>query len=472
MSMKVNKWRFAISMLTMSLIGIWIMFSCPISLDGHLEKAYWAIFGLHIVMQIMIVISVSRQEADLFEPIMLVMLLYYCIFVYRPIIDIHNGDYMTFGVDPMSACPKSCVIVASSLISFWFAYYSGNKKQEPIEISKRVLLGQSQILVKAYAVWIVAFAASVLNLVVSGKSLSYIFSLSLSGTIEDSADTGIAALSFFSYTMIAPWLYILIYDRGRTKKMIITFLMLCVYVIRGTRITLLSMAAAVVLYFYLSRKRRPKFRSVIIAVIAMLFVMSFLQAARHGIRFGDSASFSWEDFSTSMFTNVFDADLTTYKQFYAIVDAYPSKYPYTMGRAIIMQTLITMIPRAIWPGKPDVVISEVIKNAVNQSAADSGMASPNIGEYYFEFGVLGCVVLMFIVGKIFKHWKSYIASNKLEKIIAYSCLYGVVFQLIIRTSTPSLVYQYIFTIVPILLIERINIKQKKYEIEELTNGTH
>lgn len=458
--MEVDKKRFAISMLAMSLMGLWHIWNFPENLNTELKNAYLALTMLHFVMQILIVYAVSRRDADLFEPIMLILLLYYCIFVYRPIIDIINNDYTTFGVNPMSACPKSCAIVALSSIIFTLAYYSKFRIRDIEKLNERpseLNNSYKQIIRNSYVIWLIAFGLSVLNQLISGVSLSYIFSMSLSGTVSDTVDTGIAALSFFTYAMIAPWMYILIFGHRRLMKVLITFSMICICIIRGKRIILLSMTVAPILYFYLSRKKRPKTVMVLLAVIVALFAASLMQFARHGVRFGTTNEFSWESFSSVMMTNVFDADFTTYKQFYAIVAAYPSSYPYTMGRAIIVQTLLTMIPRVIWPRKPEVVILEVIKNAVNQQAMNSGMAAPNIGEYYFEFGVLGCVVLMFIVGKIFRHWKKYIVSDEVERWIMYSCLYGIIFQLIIRTSTASIVYQYIFTILPLYLIRKLSI---------------
>lgn len=466
--MEVDKKRFAVSMIFMSLIGLWWFWKFPANLGSELENAFGALLGLHFFMQVLMVYAVSRSDADLFEPIMLVLILYYCIFVYRPIVDIINNDYKTFGIDPMSACPKSCVIVAGSTLSFCLAYYSKFKiKNNAIQDKRTLGLNNSseQILRNSYVIWMASFVISVLNQLISGVSLSYILSMSMSGTVSDNVDTGIAALSFFTYSMIVPWMYILIYERRRLVKIVITFFMLCICFIRGKRIILIGMAATPILYYYLSRKKRPKARHVLIAVMVALFAISLMQFARHGVRFGANDEFSWEDFSSVAITNVFDADFTTYKQFYAIVEAYPSSYSYTMGRAIIVQTLLTMIPRAIWPGKPQVVILDVIKNAVNEQAMNSGMAAPNIGEYYFEFGVFGCVVFMFLVGKIFRHWKEYIASDEVDKWIMYSSLYCVIFQLIIRTSTASIVYQYIFTILPLYIIKKLSVGESGLETE-------
>ena len=226
------------------------------------------------------------------------------------------------------------------------------------------------------------------------------------------------------------------------------------YLIKGTRIVLLAMLMGGIVFYYLYNKKRPSFKSVIIGCITLVLFMSFIQISRNSVRYGQGISIDMvcENIGVG---NVFDSDMTTYKAFYCIIDTYPDKHDYTLGRAMILQTFTTLIPRSIWSDKPVAVIREVIENSVNSSAAKAGRAAPGIAEYYFEFGIIGCFICMFILGLLFKKWKNlFTNSQSVDDYILYSILYGLMFQLIIRTSTSASIYQYLFTVLPVIFIKK------------------
>lgn len=466
--------RTIIAIIGFIIIGFWIAISKPYNLSQELSECYYSILLTYTVISFVSIYALNRRDFDVFDPIAMLIILYYGIFVFRPIADIKNNDYYTFGVDPMGGGVKANLIICISFIAFCLGYYktytiSGyrNRKHnryEPLIDKSEKHITKRDILYKAYLVWIVSFILSVINLIISGKDLTYIFTIGSSGFISDEATAGgIAALSFFGYSMIPAWLYICIFEKNKVLVFLLSFLMLCVFIVRGTRIVLLIMLSAPILYYYISKKKRPKTRTILIGLFVTLLIMSFIQMSRYGTRTGSDIEI--EEFSSAAVTNVFDADLTTYKQFYCIVDKYPSQYDYTYGKAIILQTLVTVIPRSLWPAKPDPVITEVMENAVNSRAAISGMASPGIGEYYFEFGVCGCIGFMFLLGCLFKKWNRLKRYENIESTIMFSTLYGLMFQIIIRTSTASCVYQYLFTVLPILFISRTRLFHTEYRKE-------
>ena len=438
---------------------IYFLFTMPENLSESMTMNYCSILMTYIVLSGGVIYTINRFDFDIFEPILILLVMFMAIFVLRPIQDIVNNDFLTFGVNPMGACVKSNIIVCVSVIAFYIGYYryfKVSRKLMPdtfeIDVDSIHEISSDYVFI-ALVIWTASFLLSLVYLLTSGKSLSYILSFGSNGFISDDASAGgAAALSFFNFSMIPAWLYIVTCGKNKIFKIFITTLMLAVFIVRGTRIVLVVMLSSLVLYYYISRQKRPKIKTIFICLIVMLVFMSVMQASRGSLRTG--GEFDIEAYKEVAVTNVFDADLTTYKQFYCIVNTYPSKVDYTMGAAIILQTLITIIPRSIWPGKPEPVIYDVIINSVNERAARSGMASPGIGEYYFEFGVLGCIVCMFILGCLFKRWKRLLWNKDIHSIIRYSVLYGLAFQLIIRTSTPSCVYQYIFSVLPIFAIRK------------------
>lgn len=462
--MKKISMRTLIISIILIIIGICLLLIYPSSLDNQLTGCYTALIMLYFFITILIIYVISRKDFDIFEPINIMLFMYLGIFSIRPILDIVNSDYYTMGINTMDSCIKSTIIVAISIVAFSIGYYNKFKirdNKEKNNLIEKNEKSKNKILLVSWIIWIISFVMTIISLLISGKSLSYILSFGSSGVVDDELiSNNVAALTFFAYSMLAPWMYILINGKNKVIKALITFLMLSTYIVKGTRIVLLVMISAPIIYYYLKRGKRPKIETVSIAIILILLFMSFIQMIRSGLRLGTEVDKT--GFAEVAITNVFDADLTTYKQFYRIVSTYPDVYSYTLGRAMIQQTLITIIPRNIWPSKPEPVITDVIRNSINEKARIAGLAAPGLGEYYFEFGIIGCVVCMFILGSTFRRWKYILKNhNSTYLYIKYALLYGLMFQLIIRTSTASCVYQYIFTIFPMYIANIISFNNKK-----------
>lgn len=112
-----------------------------------------------------------------------------------------------------------------------------------------------------------------------------------------------------------------------------------------------------------------------------------------------------------------------------------------------------MIPRALWRGKPYPPTHEVATAAMNSVAAKSGMAFPNIGEFYFEFGAIGVVVCMFVFGILCAKLKRMLEkANNLESMIIYSVTFLSLVQIIGRGYIPSNFYLLIFLNLPMFLL--------------------
>ena len=94
-------------------------------------------------------------------------------------------------------------------------------------------------------------------------------------------------------------------------------------------------------------------------------------------------------------------------------------------------------------------------------AADSGYAMPNISEYYLDFGVVGCVLGMFLFGKFLKKLKclyEYDADSK-HSLILYSVMYPALMQVVLRGYSPSYIYLLLFYAFPVIFI-RLFVRKK------------
>lgn len=459
MSHKVNLIsRVACTAIILVVLFLYFVYHFPVDSNTDLIITYTTLLLVYSCVGIIAILMLRRKSYDILEPMNIVVFLYISIFAIRPMNDIINNDFYEFGVDTLGSSVIGSLIVIVSLLFFYVGYYykiKGLSFEEKVNSEKnRDSQSTDWIINKSFIIWSISFVFSVINLTLSGHNLSYVLSFGSMTSGEEEITSGIAALTYFAYSMIGPWLYICVYSKSKILKVVLTFLMLSIYLIKGTRIVLLAMLMGGIVFYYLYNKRRPSFKSVIIGCITLVLFMSFIQISRNSVRYGQGISIDMicENIGVG---NVFDSDMTTYKAFYCIIDTYPDKHDYTLGRAMILQTFTTLIPRSIWSDKPVAVIREVIENSVNSSAAKAGRAAPGIAEYYFEFGIIGCCICMFILGLLFKKWKTLFTNSKsIDDYILYSILYGLMFQLIIRTSTSASIYQYLFTVLPVIFIKK------------------
>ena len=127
---------------------------------------------------------------------------------------------------------------------------------------------------------------------------------------------------------------------------------------------------------------------------------------------------------------------------------------YTFGKAIFIDTIVTVIPRAIWPGKP-LAIDNALNLAIRRSTSDIvvksyAMAVPSIGEMYVDFGMIGTTIICGWLGsKARKITAWYQKPNKdFIDLVNYGVFFGVLFILVMRGCMPNNFYYVIFLIWP------------------------
>ena len=161
-----------------------------------------------------------------------------------------------------------------------------------------------------------------------------------------------------------------------------------------------------------------------------------------------------------------ESDLSTYRTFYSMVERFPAEYSYMLGQTFLY-VLVLFIPRAIWAGKPDNPVRDMIEHSLNKRARASGTAVANIGEFYANFGIFGIVAFMYLIGWItssLKHavFNSVPGQNKAErKYIAYSIIYPLFFQWIARGNFSGNFYMTIFAMLPFIVMAMVQSLKRK-----------
>ena len=84
-----------------------------------------------------------------------------------------------------------------------------------------------------------------------------------------------------------------------------------------------------------------------------------------------------------------------------IVENVPTESPYLYG-ASLSKILFLVIPRQLWPNKPSGVQELIVQQHDNIFVGGSSQTTTMIGEFYWNFGIIGVVIGMGVLGYICK----------------------------------------------------------------------
>lgn len=426
--------------------------------DGYFDE-YVVLLSSYIIVGWLICDVIVHRNADIFEPILILLLLLFCIFTVAPIILTSEGTTAIYGQTFMPGCIKATMIYVGACISSYLGYYSVCVDKDKYSIETYVekpcnpeLCIQVMIIIWCIC-YIIALAYEVIFL---GRSLSYILSIGSSGQINQvTNETSVAFLVNFSYSLVVPWLYICFQSRNKLLKCFMTMAMITLYIVCGWRFIIVIMGLAFATIYYVQKNKRPSMFAIASIVIVALIIFSIIGAARHDLRSGNS--FEWQ-FNFDGILETLETNFNIYQPFYGVVSYYPSNHPYTYGEGMIFDTLITFIPRAIWPSKPlarNFASLEAIRLSLGNGVIDkAAMAMPNIGEMYVDFGIIGVFFIMFLLGRgLRKLARLYLTENtSFESLLFYSCMYALVFQFTTRGYMPNNFYLLIFVIWPAVVV--------------------
>lgn len=435
------------------LIVILMMYNFPY--DNQYQNEYIFLFLIFLFMGSLLMLILMKFNVFIFEPIILLSVVYFSIFIFRPMIDIINNEIPLEGVNVIDGCVKTTLIFVVSYLFFIFGYFirnnNGNSKEKTLNVNLDTDINKERIVKISLVLWSISFIISLMYLIKTGKSIAYIFSFGNQGNMEK-VESNIDFIGNISFSMIIPWLYIFINSNKKILKLVCTWLTITIFLATGFRFPLVIIILSPIVYYYCKKRKNPSIMVMFTVLMGLLLMAGSVGFMRVGVRHGTGVN--WSEFNIEDIMGVFDSDLTIYKPFYAIVQNYPKNYPYYYGYEMILATLTMFIPRAIWPNKPVTISKEVITNTINLRASLNAQAYPSLASVYLEFGLIGCVLVMFITGVVFRKLKQMYLEGDIFSITIYSAILPAIFQLLIRNHIPSLVYFMIFLLTPNILIKR------------------
>ena len=492
--------------------GLYFVFQVQSSYDSDQLRLYFVLIGAYFWLAGLLVAAKIRHNLYIFEPIFFIGMLYLCIYVYKPLIDLQTDSFYEHGVYIRGGGIKATLIIILSFTIFYISYYSRHSRlvfgkhinkhfdsnaqfdtssiktqvESDTNLSYSVIkpnISQEEIIEKStqfettlnsplynkntvssqtvvvlYFFWSVVFAFAVGSMLSQGLNLRYIFTLGNSGLRENNNSTALLFLSNFGITSVSLWLLIMRYSKNIPGKIIITILEVIYLLTRNGRWLILAIALAPVVYYYIKRKKSPRLGIVLAGGLVLLTIFAWMQVNRYGIRTGIGYSV-WGNqiFTLQVLTSPFESDFNTYRLFYSMVMRYPSVYSYMCG-ATFIYVFTLIIPRVIWPSKPNNPVLEIIEHSLNASARQSGTAISNIGELYANFGVVGCVIGMYLGGWVASKMKELLYSDDEFTLAMYSILFPLLFQWTARGVFSSNLFTTIFAILPFIFLRR---KQNK-----------
>ena len=439
MNKVISSKRILIGIISILLAFILTFMVLPDNIDGLYKVNYIVDAWCAIVCVFLCVISYQKKKIDLFSPATLFTALYVGMFFITPIYDIVNQEYYWFG--------KKSERFSISIDNTEF-----NEK-----VNSKTLL----FIVIGY---FVCLAANIYYLVFSsGVSITYVLSLGMLGKVTSKSEIDIGAISMLSYALPSFTLLYISYGEKRIFKIISFILMFELQVARGFRFFILQIVVMFGSYYFLKNRKKPNVFHVILGVSLTLVPLVLMTLFRTTIRAGMGIDVS--DITTNSITDALDAafwdNLRIYKNYYALVKVVPEQTPYLFGAQTIAYTMIMFIPRALWPGKPGNPGTIAQKIALGQTAVLGGSAYPALGEYYYDFGLLGIIVWMSIWGFFLKRIEDRYRFNRKSHIdlMIYSTILGTVLQFTIRGYMPSNFWMLVFCVLPYWIVKRMKGKR-------------
>lgn len=398
----------------------------------------------------------ASGKVKLFDPFTIISFLYMMIMIIYPIYDYSVLNLTKSGVDTSNGCIKATLIFVPSYLLFCFGYFNTVIKNKKSQFFRKIeTLSNREMGAIGIICWGMAFVGCMVGQMSRGFSLKYILSM---GSVEQeevfitSSSGGLLFLLMLTPTLIVSQMMILIYSRSKLLKIATLILSLIYLFMRGSRMLLLVMITAPAVYWYVKRRKSPSTKTIILAIFIAITLFAILQIARASIARGQDfrTSVAEQLFSVDTYLSVLESDFSTYKVFYGIVEAIPEKMDYLFGKGLFGYTIALIVPRILWPGKPDAPERAVVYAAMGQQAVDSGNAYPNIGTFYSEFGVIGCLVFMWIFGKLASKARKLYILDMRSSLILYSCLWPFFFQLTARSLSNAL-YSLLFGAFPMIV---------------------
>lgn len=454
--------NFGMIFLIYMLCGCYFLFQFEPSFSFQEKELFFVLIISYFCIAGLLVYAKARYDLYVFEPLFFISLLYIGVFICKPIIDLKNGAMIEHGINVIDGGVKATLILLVSYSMLFYSYYKGHchivvrnigryERKNFVYDDKSIEEETCDVTVLVIS-WGIVFLLCLVCMFSQGLSISYIFSLGTSGErVVDESNTALLFLSNFGVTSVTLWLMIITRSRSASIKIILTILEIFYLLIRNGRWLILVIGLAPVVYFYTKHKKSPKASTMMILSLAFLIIFAWMQVNRTAIRTGGGYS-GWGEkgLTLEILLSPFESDLNTYRLFYSMVTRFPTDHSYMLG-ITFAYTIILFVPRVIWNGKPDNPVRTMTEYSLNSEAKQAGTAVANLGEFYANFGIVGCLIGMYLVGWGAQELKKWFTYPTEDRLVMYAIMYPLMFQWVARGNFSGNFYMTIFALSPFIV---------------------
>lgn len=449
-----------LGVLSLSLICCLLFVLYPFDLDAQYRLTY-ATCSFLLVIICFCVMTIRDRRLGGVDPLSVTSVIYAFVYAVCPIYDILTGTFQWFGHDLFIFGPGATIVAAIGYLAFAITYkLTWHAPKKRIADDANQPKSFVPLILVMYAV---CFAGNSYYMVSGGgNSLVYCLTLGVIGDGGgDKVESSIGFVSMLSYCLPAITLMYIQYGRSTFLKIAMAYAMLALQVSRGFRFIVFEIAIMFLCYYRFRYKRMPSLR-VALPLAAILFAAVMLMTIfRSDIRSGsgmDLSSLSMIGFADTFDEMLWD-NLRIYKNFYGMVGVIPDVYPFVYGQQIILGPLLMFVPRIIWPGKPETLKGGYdLDVLIGPELSGTGQAFPNLGEYWYAFGLIGVVLFMALYAWWMKRSELKYGNDSTDPLswIMLAVLVSLNLQLIIRGYTPSNLWLIVFSILPIVVIRPLS----------------
>lgn len=439
--------------------SIWTALEAVSAASALESESFGALTLQGLYFSLAILLRHMRRPVSLFEPYTMVTLVYVLVYHVAPVFQFSLGNSARYGVDAMPQTVEAVALVMAGHFFFTLAYgFVGRKKsQGSLPSIYREPIDKSRLTKIAYTAFVVCYVLAVYYQIGRGFSLAYVMTGGLTG--EQSGTVGESSLmflSYFRYACVGAWAVAFAYGQNRVAKVVSFVMLLAIVFFSGTRAAILLPILAPIVIHYIQKGGAPSLVSLGIATGLLVLLFAVMQVTRGGVAAG--SGFDIGGSSVDDLFSPFYAEIDDFKVFYSILGVVPERHDFLYGSQMILYSLVLLVPRAIWPGKPMPQVYDIVNATYGNQAVLNGVAYPNLGEYYVEFGVIGVVVCMFVLGLLCRYARGfYIKRQGLSlSLVLYSLIYGALFQIIIRGYMPQNFTMMLFLLAPVVLVAIVN----------------
>ena len=424
--------------------------------DTYLFGKYLFVFASYLIMFPIILCVAVKMDVYIFEPFTMIVGLTFLTYSVGPMMSVILGDISLNGFDVFDGCIEATMIYMISLIVFMLVYYSKSKYTDSMGIETEYYVDNDadiqKIVFISYILLFIGMAVNIYDMLLKGFSLDYVLSLGMQGNrdMEIEAES-IGGLSSFGSMIFIPLLYLDKYERKKWLPFILRIICIVVALTRGTRFPLIVLVLSPIVMYFIERKKSPTGSTVLLIAVLDVLLVGGVQMLRTSTRMGTGIEgAAWEQFNGLYIYGAFQGNFDMYKTLYAAINYFPSKEMFTFGQQMILCTLIWMIPRSIWHGKPVSYAMDVIKGRwMGEGAVRGAFACGQLTEYYFEFGIIGCIVFMGLFARLCQYLKvKYVNPENTHDYVMYAIMFPTLMQLVIRGATQMNVWSVVFMLLP------------------------